>query len=139
MKERKSLFYYPPELRGDRSQEDLPEGILKRGYSLDGTRIELRYDKKKHYYITSGLMVITRCNCLHQAELIFQLLNLCEDAEFWEAIRIAKRLDRQCKELYSILSKKYSWRSEQDRINYIIRRVFDKLEKEVQTSSKLES
>jgi hypothetical protein len=29
-----------------RSQEDLPEGILKRGYSLDGIRIELRYNKE---------------------------------------------------------------------------------------------
>lgn len=89
-----------------RSQENLPEGILKRGYSLDGIRLELRYSLKDHYYITSGLILITRCNSLHQAELNFQLLNLCEDAEFKKAIRIAKQLDRQYKELYSLLSKR---------------------------------
>jgi hypothetical protein len=122
----------------DRSQENLPEGILKRGYSLDGIRLELRYSLKDHYYITSGLILITRCNSLHQAELIFQLLNLCEDAEFKKAIRIAKQLDRQYKELYSLLSKR-QLKSEQDRINSIIRRVLDKLEKESQTSNKTES
>lgn len=71
--------------------QNLPEGILRTEYTLDGQRLRLEYSKARGYEITAGLSWLARrIECLDKALVMIDAASMADWADVQEMLMAAR-------------------------------------------------
>jgi hypothetical protein len=85
------------------SDVDLPEGVLRRDYSLDGKKLAIEFSKGKGFFLSTHLgMVVTKCSTIEHASVLHNVLLHFDHDKWKEVVKYAKQAIRNLQNSRSI-------------------------------------